>query len=351
MMALFSALVYLIDRISSQRLKGFLSTLVLPSAFVAMDYISVITNPGGSFGAIATTQNSLPLLQLLSLTGMWGITFVIYWTASVVNWILDRNLAKESLRKAFFACLIPLVFLIFYGQILLSQNNGKETVKIASVNIGRENIRNVFSGYPDQANEEINDNFLENCRIASRSQAKIVFGNEMMLNVSSENEENFLEKAKAVAIQNSLYIGLPLLVYPEEQAGTYPVNKITWISPDGEIVLSTNKAKPTPGEGDYGDAIIRVFESPYGNISSVICFDMDFPVLMKQAGRLGVDIMLVPGNDWKAITPYHTFVSSFRGMEQGFNLVRSASRGLSAAFDAKGRLLASQNYFQTDDSL
>lgn len=61
MMALFTALTYLIDRIISQRLKGIASTLVLPSAFVLMDYVSVMANPGGTFGAVATTQSSLPL--------------------------------------------------------------------------------------------------------------------------------------------------------------------------------------------------------------------------------------------------------------------------------------------------
>ena len=46
MMALFTALVFFFDRIYSRRLKGIMATFVLPSAFVLMDYISVMTNPG-----------------------------------------------------------------------------------------------------------------------------------------------------------------------------------------------------------------------------------------------------------------------------------------------------------------
>jgi apolipoprotein N-acyltransferase len=64
---------------------------------------------------------------------------------------------------------------------------------------------------------------------------------------------------------------------------------------------------------------------------------------------MNIDIMLVPGNDWKEITPYHTFAASFRGLEQGFNLVRAASRGLSAAFNYKGQLISAQNYFTAND--
>ena len=64
---------------------------------------------------------------------------------------------------------------------------------------------------------------------------------------------------------------------------------------------------------------------------------------------MDIDIMLVPGNDWQEIAPYHTYVASARAIEQGFNMVRAASRGLSAAFNYKGQLLSSMNYYTTDD--
>jgi apolipoprotein N-acyltransferase len=57
----------------------------------------------------------------------------------------------------------------------------------------------------------------------------------------------------------------------------------------------------------------------------------------------------VPGNDWKEITPYHTYVASARAIEQGFNMVRAVSRGFSASFNYKGQLLSSMNYYKTDD--
>jgi apolipoprotein N-acyltransferase len=200
-------------------------------------------------------------------------------------------------------------------------------------------------------NYSINYNFLNNCEIAAKSEAKIVFGNEMMLNLSSYKENEYIEKAKTVAVKNNIYIGLPLLVYLKDKPNARPMNKITWISPRGETLFSYCKAKPTPGEGNYGDGIIKCFDSPYGRISSVICFDMDFLQLIRQVHSMNIDIMLVPGNDYKEITPYHTYAASFRAIEQGFNLVRSASRGLSASFNYKGQLLSSQNYFTSKDAI
>ena len=247
--------------------------------------------------------------------------------------------------------LVPITIILFYGHYSISQKSAIRSVTIASVNISREHIQHIFSGQPDQVNEKINEDFLRSCEIAAISRAKIVFGNEIMLNMSSEKEAGYIKKAKATAAKNGIYIGLPLLIYNKDNSDARPMNKITWISPWGEILFSYFKAKPTPGEGNYGDGIIRYFDSPYGRISSVICFDMDFPDLIKQAGSKKIDIMLVPGNDWKEITPDHTYAASFRAIEQGFNLVRSASRGLSASFNCKGQLLSCQNYFNTASSL
>ena len=351
MMSLFTALVFLIDRIYSQRLRGIVSTLVLPSAFVLMDYISVSTNPGGTFGALATTQSSLPLLQLLSLTGIWGITFIIFWTASTINWLWDNAFNNQTLRKALWMFLVPLIIIISYGQIRLAMKSTKATVKVASVNIPKVGMRHIFNDKPDSINEQINSSFLNNCEIAARSEAKIVFGNEIMLNMSSDKEDEYLEKAKAIAVTNKIYIGLPLLIYPIENLRARPMNKITWISPQGKVLYTYFKAKPTPGEGSYGDGVIKYFDSPYGRISSAICFDMNFLKLIQQVNSMDIDIMFVPGNDWKEITPYHTYAASFRAIEQGFNLVRSASRGLSASFNYKGQVLSSQNYFTSKDTL
>ena len=349
MMSLSTALTFLIDRVYSQKFKGIISTLIFPSAYVLMDYIVILTNPSGSYGTLAHTQTSLPLLQIISITGIWGVTFIILWTASIINWLWDNAFDKYALRKALWVCVVPVTIIILYGQIRLAQEPTEGTVKIASFNISKMESKHIFCDHPDSINEQINSTFLDNCHIAAMSKAKIVFGVEIMLNMTSDKEVEYLEKAKAAAEKDNIYIGLPLLIYPKDNPHARPMNKITWISPQGEILFTYYKAKPTPGEGNYGDGIIKFFDSPYGRISSSICFDMDFPSLISQVNKMNIDIMLVPGNDWQEITPYHTYVASARAIEQGFNMVRAASRGFSASFNYKGQLLSSMNYFKTDD--
>lgn len=98
-----------------------------------------------------------------------------------------------------------------------------------------------------------------------------------------------------------------------------------------------------------GDSKLRALDTPYGRLSSIICFDGDFPQLLAQAGASGADVMLDPSNDWRAIDPWHTQMVSFRAIEQGFNLIRQTSQGLSAAFDYQGRRLAAMDHYQTTD--
>ena len=64
---------------------------------------------------------------------------------------------------------------------------------------------------------------------------------------------------------------------------------------------------------------------------------------------LGADVVLDPSNDWRAIDPWHTQMASFRAIEQGVNLIRHTSPGLSAAYDYQGRRLAAMDHYQTTD--
>ena len=349
MMSVSTSLTFLFDRIYSQKFKGIISTLVFPSAYVLMEFIVVSTNPSGSYGTLAHTQTSLPLLQIISVTGIWGLVFIITWTSSIINWLWDYSFQSSKINLAFLIYGVPFLAVILFGQTRLSVNIKNETVRIASINISKAALENRHNANVDSLVEKANNDFLINCKIAAASGAKVVFGIETVISLHEDKENEFIEKAKVIAQSNSIYLGLPMEVIPEDFPEIRPENKIVWISPNGQLLFTYHKTKPTPGEGNYGDGIIKYFDSPYGRISSSICFDMDFPTLISQVNKMNIDIMLVPGNDWQEIAPYHTYVASTRAIEQGFNMVRAASRGLSASFNYKGQILSSMDYYSTDD--
>jgi apolipoprotein N-acyltransferase len=346
MMSLFTSLVFTLDRIYTGKIKGFISTLFFPSAYVVMDFITISTNPSGSFGTLGHTQDYLALLQILSITGIWGVTFIVLWSASVVNWLWDGAFEKTRLKQAFGAFVIPIFMILLFGQIRLALHDSNPTVRIASIKISKTALSDRYNRDDHSLVEKSNDLFLANCTVAASSGAKIVFGIETVIRLPYDQEADFIGKAKALAISNRIYLGLPMQVLTPDML---PMNKIVWLSPRGEILNTYHKANPTPGEGKYGDGRLRYFDSPYGRICSAICFDMDFPAFINQISSDGIDIMLVPGMDWREISPYHTYVASFRAIEHGFNMVRAVTKGLSASFNYKGQLLSSQDHYTSDD--
>ena len=99
---------YVIDRIYYRRFgSSAWLTFVYPVAATAMDFFSSNGSPFGSFGAVAYSQRDfLAAMQIASVTGLWGITFVIRWFASLTNHVWENGFKfkRFSLTSA---CLPP----------------------------------------------------------------------------------------------------------------------------------------------------------------------------------------------------------------------------------------------------
>src|SRR5215472_328388 len=83
---------YVVDRLLVARLGGLLGTLVFPMAVTAAWYVIDVSSPDGTLLNPAFTQyGNLPLMQLASVTGVWGIIFLMSWLASIVSWAWERS--------------------------------------------------------------------------------------------------------------------------------------------------------------------------------------------------------------------------------------------------------------------
>jgi len=242
-----------------------------------------------------------------------------------------------------------------------------QTVRVASIstrNIGPE-LSDAVSGrmFEDKATSEDmvvirrwaaarNDDLRSRAEREMQAGARIVFWGEANAIVMKDEEAAFVARGAELAAEYHAYIGMALGVWNRGKSRPFE-NKLILIQPNGQVAWEYNKAQPVPGpEAAHqvpSDGKLRELDTPYGRVSSIICFDGDFPQLLAQAGALGTDVMLDPSNDWRAIDPWHTRMASFRAIEQGFNLIRQTSSGLSAAFDYQGRQLASMDHYRTTD--
>ena len=99
-MQVFS-LCFLADRQLSTRLKGISSTLVFPVMWCSIEYLSSLNPAKASWTSLAYTQaDNLRLMQLTAITGIWGISFLMTWFASVVNWIWAQDFEWKKIRIA-----------------------------------------------------------------------------------------------------------------------------------------------------------------------------------------------------------------------------------------------------------
>jgi apolipoprotein N-acyltransferase len=100
-MGILIALAFLLDRLLAPRLGGMLATLVFPVAYTLLEWLITLLSPLGSIGILAYTQyDNLPLIQVVSLTGTAGLTFLIAWFGSVANFAWEQGFSWPAIRQA-----------------------------------------------------------------------------------------------------------------------------------------------------------------------------------------------------------------------------------------------------------
>ena len=172
-MALMGSLPFLADRCLAPRLKGFIGTLVFPLAVTAMFFLYNLVSPMGSFGTVGYEQYSnQALTQLVSITGLWGLTFLVSWFGPVVNWAWERSFNWPVVNRGLmvFTAILSVV-LVFGGFRLSFAHIEPGTVQAHSFSLTDE----IYNRYErDQSTKEINDSYIQGTiREASRG-AQIV---------------------------------------------------------------------------------------------------------------------------------------------------------------------------------
>ncbi len=368
---------FLIDKFLAPRLRGFLTTLVFPLSYTAIEFIGFQFSPYGTWGSLAYTQfGNLPFMQLASITGIYGLTFLITWFATVVNWIWEQNFNWSKIKKgvAIYAGIIVAVLL--YGGIYLVFLSPKSNeVKVAGIqsHIAEEILKpvvdqintgelskEVWDTYFTKTNIIVDDLFAKS-KIAAEGGAKIIAWSENPVMIRKEEESKFIEKGQNFAKQEHVFFVLNYSINLSDDPRKAPAEKF-WsdrtviISSSGEVLSIYRKSILVPGfeatVAVSGNDKASVVDTPYGQITSLICFDNDFPSFVRrQVGNKGVDILFDPSGDWKGLEPFHTNMMAYRAIENGFSVIRVTSSGLSAVFDYQGRTLATMDYFKTDDKV
>lgn len=386
--------IYGADAWVSGRTDRFVGTLFFPSIAVGCEFLNTAYG-GGIWWSVANAQYGLSwLTQLASVTGIEGISFLLYWTASVTVWALGRRTGgKRKWGLGVYGAAVVVV--VVAGYIRFNGSGDDRKVKVAGVTVplvglyekfvsdysGRRIVVNPRASVTDpvmrlvgqgEANyietadtvrfrkvaaeiRAVNDSLFALSWQAVRRGAQIVCWSEGNGIGWAAEEGSLVQRGQQFAAGNKVYLLMTLcLVHPGKivPGSKYMENEAILLGPEGKVLTKFHKNNPVPMVEAIqpGDGVIPVVQTPYGRLAVSICYDADQPEQMRQLGREEADLLLLPSGDWYAISPFHTQVAVFRGIENGCSIFREVSNGLSIATDYRGKAAGSRDYFRDGTS-
>ncbi len=396
--SLISLAVFRLDAWCTGRNMGLAGTLFFPALSTAREFLESGSEQG-VWGSIANSQYAFPwLAQLASVTGLWGISFLIYWFGSVAAWaVLSPSGPKTAFRGLALYSVVLAGVLLFGGIRYESEAppTGK-TLAVGGLTVSSlpfltalhrdatgtdlrldpkisqtapefQAVNRSFGAFienPDPNRfrygftvlQSLHDQLFTLSGKAVQQGAKLVMWSEGNALVLKPDEPALLARGREFARKNRVYLLMgiasiaPGRITPDRK---FLENQTVLIGPDGRIINRFFKNHPVPGvePSRIGDGQIPAISTPYGRIAPSICYDADFPNTMRQLGRKGVGLLLLPSGDWSAISPYHSFMAVFRGIENGCSIARQVNGGLSLFTDYRGRIYGSRDFFQGGEIL
>jgi len=364
-------LPYAADRLIGTRLPSWARLLIFPLAFTTVDWLMSLSRLINSTGSLAYSQYSnLALLQVISVTGMWGITFLITWCASTVNALWECGFDWQPVKAQVITFVMVLLAIIGLGGLRLafavpdSPMVQAATITLdSSITTGFDNIIGTNFNQSTEAEraaarpkfEGTVNQLLARTETALRGGAKIVGWQEGSATVLEEDKQVTLDRVAALAKQYDAYIEVSMGLLTRTKSQFFIRNQSILVGSNGEILWTYDKTYPTIPVESYvviaGAGKLPVIDSSYGTLSTAICNDMHFLPLIRQAGRKNVDILIAPYHDVHPFESEDAVVATYRAIENGFSLVRPTGAGISTVVDYEGHMLGSQNYFTTADGI
>lgn len=368
--ALLYSLPFVLEKLLTGKGEKFYTTLVFPTAVVIVDYLLSLYI--GIWGHPAIAQyNNFNLIQITSLFGVFGISFLVAWCASTLNWVVNNGKINIRQWKGLAIYGSVLVAVLLYG-FFRTRNSPieSERVKVAAI-VSQTDIHQVFSDWekelielsknysldiPTEAYSDVSaiKSQIKKTQEALVHGAKIVVWNEISLILKQSQVDTLVLTIKKLCEENQGYVLIAVLEKNSDEFAKPFDNKSILVTPEGEIAWEYRKHWLHPMEVliiNKGEAPIPYIDTEYGRISNAICSDLDFTRHISQIGEEGIDLLLVPSFDWEKVTPYHSNMAAFAAIQYGVSIVRANGKGIVAFFDHKGKVLDQNNTFTSDSEI
>jgi len=315
------------------------AALSFPVFWVTYEYLNNVTSPHGTFSNLGYTQmDFLPVLQMTSVTGIWGITFCLFLLPATIAAVLNQPGTAPGKKSLATASAVFLALVIGWGSWRLTSTPPAEhSVRVGLLATGL----NTTFPHDDASALRLLQDYSDKAANLAEHGAQVVVLPEKIAVVSDTGatQVDALFAATSARVQASIVVGV------DRGTLTKRFNEARLYSPQGTLAAIYDKHHMVPGfeDVDQPGTSITVLDQPSGVWGIEICKDMDFPALSRQYGARGVGLLLVPAWDFTLDGWLHGRMAVLRGVESGFTIVRAAKQGLLAVSDGRGRILAQQD--------
>ncbi len=316
--------------------------IAFPSLWVVLEYVRNLTTPHGTAGSVAYTQlKFLPFLQFASITGPWGMTFLLLLFPAAVA--IGLHLRSHEPRRAFRVVAVTFALLaavLIFGAIRLGTAPRGPLVRVGLIasdlpsndGIVREgaDTERLFQEYETEAE-----------RLAAGGAQIVVMPEKLGVVLDAENgKADPIFQRLADRTGTTIVVG-EVHVSQLAKNGPAKYNQARVYQPHAEVLSYDKEHMLPPFETPLtpGTALVTLPKQP-DPWGVAICKDMDFAAPARRYGMANVGLMLVPAWDFNRDRSWHGHIALMRGVEDGFSMVRAAKNGFLTVSDSRGRVLA-----------
>jgi apolipoprotein N-acyltransferase len=309
------------------------AVIALPAFWTVCEYLASFAPANGTAGSVAYTQERfLPILQIASLTGPWGITFLLWlFPSAIVSGLYLRHRRLSRAPSVVGLALAILAGAVLFGTIRLTAPNSQQNVKVGLLDT---DMVDFADGLPEM--QELIKRYAEQAERLARQGAKVVLMPEktgLLLDRDTQSVDPVLQSV-ADRTGATLVIGVVHVVARDS------FNEARIYTPDRPIATYEKQHMLPPSESNLTPGgSLTLLSKQAVPIGVAICKDMDFIHPALDYGRAGVSLLLDPAWDFKVDRTWHGHIAIMRGVEGGYAIAHAAKDGFLTVTDARGRIL------------
>ncbi|MBN2613179.1 MAG: apolipoprotein N-acyltransferase [Bacteroidales bacterium] len=334
-----------------------LNALVAASLWVIVDWVRVhlLTGIPWVNYPLAFTQSKWAVpLQITSLTGIWGLTFIIVAVNVMFACIINNKSYKSAwLPAALISCL--LLFGLIKGNP--SDNAGKKKVKVALI---CENTEARTRWLPENSDSLAAIYFSLNEQ-AARLNPQLIVWSESAIPWNLAMDDDLITKCLHITWPSKAAHIIGIFT-PSELYKDKKFNSAYYIEPDGAITSRYDKVRllsflehpfagakiPFFNKSAISDIIPgkehNLLRTAFGNAGILICNEIISQQPYRKTIRLRPQFFTVISNNaWfegSRLYTHHFFYIRMRAVESGKDIVVNCNRGISGIIHANGKTQA-----------